>query len=136
MLGRIEKRAGETLARGEPVRADDNPETLKRRLAAYHAQTAPLTAYYAGRGKLWSLDGMATIEQVAASIDRILGKAKAPKKAPATPRKAVKLAPARAKSRAKAKPAPKRAKKAVKSAAVRRKKPARRAAPAKRSGRR
>src|SRR6188768_1916212 len=47
LLDRIEKRAGETLARGEVVRADDNPETLKRRLLAYYAQTAPLAAHYA-----------------------------------------------------------------------------------------
>ena len=33
LLSRIEKRVSETLARGEPVRADDNPETLKKRLA-------------------------------------------------------------------------------------------------------
>ena len=42
--------SSETLARGEPVRADDNPETLKKRLVAYYAQTAPLTAYYARTG--------------------------------------------------------------------------------------
>src|SRR5581483_2974674 len=37
LLNRIEKRAGETKARGEPARADDNPETLKKRLDAYYA---------------------------------------------------------------------------------------------------
>ena len=42
LLDRIENRVNETLARGEPVRADDNPETLKKRLDAYYAQTAPL----------------------------------------------------------------------------------------------
>jgi len=72
LLDRIEKRVHETIARGEPVRADDNPETLKRRLNAYYAQTAPLTAYYAQKGRLSSLDGMASIEQVAQAIDQVL----------------------------------------------------------------
>lgn len=36
---------------GEPLvrRADDNAETLKARLAAFHAQTAPVLGHYAGR---------------------------------------------------------------------------------------
>ena len=42
LLRRIEKRVAEMVARGERVRADDNPEVLKGRLAAYRAQTAPL----------------------------------------------------------------------------------------------
>ena len=71
LLDRIEKRVHQTLARGEPVRADDNPETLKRRLNAYYAQTAPLTAYYAQKGRLSSLDGMASIEHVARAIDAV-----------------------------------------------------------------
>ena len=36
-------------ASGEPLRPDDNPEVLKKRLAAYRAQTAPLVAYYQAR---------------------------------------------------------------------------------------
>ena len=39
-------------ARGEKLRADDNPEVLKGRLAAYRAQTAPLADYYAAKGML------------------------------------------------------------------------------------
>src|ERR1700752_4215654 len=35
LLSRIERRANEMIARGETVRADDNPETLKKRLTAY-----------------------------------------------------------------------------------------------------
>ena len=42
LLRRIEKRVAEMTARGEKVRADDNPEVLKGRLVAYRAQTAPL----------------------------------------------------------------------------------------------
>ena len=43
LVSRIEKRVAEMSARGEPVRPDDNPESLKKRLVAYHAQTAPLS---------------------------------------------------------------------------------------------
>ena len=42
LLKRIETRVAEMTARGEKLRADDNPEVLKGRLAAYRAQTAPL----------------------------------------------------------------------------------------------
>jgi adenylate kinase len=72
LLDRIEKRIAETKARGEPVRADDNPEALKKRLHAYREQTAPLVNYYAKIGSLRSVDGMAAIPDVAQAIDRIL----------------------------------------------------------------
>jgi hypothetical protein len=64
-------------ARGEKVRADDNPDVLKGRLAAYRTQTAPLAGYYAGRGALKSVDGMTPIEEVAGAIDRHLAPADA-----------------------------------------------------------
>jgi adenylate kinase len=68
LLERIEKRVGEMAARGEASRSDDNAETLKQRLAAYRAQTEPLIGYYAGKGLLKSVDGMAPIERVTAAI--------------------------------------------------------------------
>src|SRR5262245_26736661 len=46
LLERIEKRIAETTARGEPLRADDDPEVLKRRLGEYRERTAPLIDYY------------------------------------------------------------------------------------------
>ena len=49
-------------------RADDNAETVRARLAAYHADTAPLIDYYNARGKLRIVDGMADIDQVAHAI--------------------------------------------------------------------
>ncbi|MEO0620626.1 MAG: adenylate kinase [Pseudomonadota bacterium] len=49
-------------------RADDNAETVRERLKAYHADTAPLIEYYAKTGKLKSVDGMADIDQVTAAI--------------------------------------------------------------------
>ncbi len=74
LLKRIEKRIAEMQERGEPVRADDNPETLKKRIAAYRVQTAPLTDYYAKKGALKSVDGMASIPDVSRAIDRILAR--------------------------------------------------------------
>ncbi len=53
-------------------RPDDNEATVRQRLVAYHAETAPLIAYYQGRGKLTKIDGMAPIEEVARTIDRAL----------------------------------------------------------------
>lgn len=56
----------------EQGRKDDNPETFKTRLAKYNADTAPLLPIYAERGKLTEVDGMASIEEVAAGIDAAL----------------------------------------------------------------
>lgn len=53
-------------------RADDNAETVGARLTAYHASTAPLIAYYAGRGVLRTADGMAAIDIIAADLGRIV----------------------------------------------------------------
>jgi adenylate kinase len=72
LIRRIESRIAQMRARGEPIRADDNPEALKKRLSAYHAQTAPLVAYYRGKGLLRSTDGMAPIAEVSAAIGRLL----------------------------------------------------------------
>jgi adenylate kinase len=54
-------------------RADDNAETVKARLEAYHRQTAPLLPYYAAQGKLRAVDGMAPMETVAGQIEAVLG---------------------------------------------------------------
>ena len=72
---RIESRIAETRARGEKLRADDDPEILKSRVVAYRAQTAPLSDHYQGKGMLRTVDGMQTIDTVAAAIERgVLGK--------------------------------------------------------------
>jgi adenylate kinase len=136
LLDRIEKRASETLARGEAVRADDNPETLKKRLLAYYAQTAPLAAYYARKGRLSSLDGMASIDQVARAIDAILKGAKGRPKARRKPASNARPVRAKAGSKTAAGPKPRATKKAMKSAAAKRKGAARRAGLATWSGRR
>jgi adenylate kinase len=72
LLGRIAKRASETLASGGKVRTDDNPEAFKVRLSAYHAQTAPVAAYYAQRGLLKTVDGMAPVDAVTSAIEQRL----------------------------------------------------------------
>ncbi|GMG83844.1 adenylate kinase [Paralimibaculum aggregatum] len=54
-------------------RPDDNAETVRARLGAYHAETAPLIAYYQQAGKLKSVDGMAEIDDVFAQIRKAMG---------------------------------------------------------------
>ena len=83
LLKRIETRVAEMTARGEKLRADDNPEVLKGRLAAYRAQTAPLAEHYHRKDMLKTVDGMATIDAVTAAIDRILSPSRAGKAKPA-----------------------------------------------------
>src|SRR5262249_44689075 len=73
LLDRVTTRIAQMQARGEKVRPDDNPESLKTRLHAYRVQTAPLLDYYAKKGLLRSVDGMAPIDRVSQQIDRALG---------------------------------------------------------------
>ena len=54
-------------------RADDRAETVAARLAAYHRQTAPLLPYYAARGILRAVDGMAAMDRVYSDIEKIIG---------------------------------------------------------------
>jgi adenylate kinase len=74
LLSRIEKRAAETVAAGGAVRADDNPEAFKVRLDAYRVQTAPVSAYYASKGTLKTVDGMKPIDEVTKDLDAALRK--------------------------------------------------------------
>jgi len=53
-------------------RADDKAETVASRLEAYHAQTAPLIAYYGDKGVLQSIDAMGQIDAIAAELARIV----------------------------------------------------------------
>jgi adenylate kinase len=72
LLKRLASRVAEMMARGEPVRPDDNPEALKTRLDVYRTQTAPLIAFYGKKGLLRPVDGMAPIDTVSEAIDRLL----------------------------------------------------------------
>jgi adenylate kinase len=53
-------------------RPDDNEQTVRTRLAEYRAKTAPVLPYYDERGLVRRVDGMGTLEEVAAEIDAIL----------------------------------------------------------------
>lgn len=53
-------------------RKDDNAETVKTRLAAYHDQTAPLLPYYRERDALATVDGMASIDEVKRQIAAVV----------------------------------------------------------------
>ena len=94
LLQRIEKRAAEMTARGEKIRSDDNPEVLRERLSAYRKQTAPLVDYYASKGMLKSVDGMAAIDDVTAAIAGHLEPLR-PRRAKVARRKAKARKPAR-----------------------------------------
>jgi adenylate kinase len=45
-------------------RADDNADTIRRRMEVYLAETAPLTDEYGSRGVLIRVDGLGTIDEV------------------------------------------------------------------------
>src|SRR6476469_3546720 len=79
LIRRIESRIKETLARGEPLRKDDDPEVLKTRLDAYRRQTAPLIHHYREKNLLRAVDGMAPVDEVTAEINWIFAKPKASK---------------------------------------------------------
>lgn len=53
-------------------RADDNAETVRTRLSAYHAQTAPLISYYEARGALTRVPAMGDIDEIAADLGKIV----------------------------------------------------------------
>ena len=94
LLERIEKRIAEMQARGEPVRADDNAESLKKRLDAYYAQTAPLSAYYRRKRLHKATDGMAPIDEVTVAIGQLLAPTPR-KKAVSTRKRAARGTPGR-----------------------------------------
>ena len=55
------------------LRDDDQPETVKKRLEVYHAQTQPLIDYYKKQDILKTVDGTQPMEQVFDAIVEILG---------------------------------------------------------------
>jgi adenylate kinase len=57
----IERIAGRANAEG---RADDNPESVRKRLAIYNEQTAPVVEYYRQHGMLTVVDGVGTLDEV------------------------------------------------------------------------
>ena len=49
-------------------RADDNEETIKKRLAVYNTQTSPLKEFYKGEGKYKHINGLGTLDGIFADI--------------------------------------------------------------------
>jgi adenylate kinase len=45
-------------------RADDNPDVIRQRLAAYRGQTRPLLDYYRSQGLLRTIDGLGTVDEI------------------------------------------------------------------------
>ena len=53
-------------------RPDDNEQTVRRRMEEYRAKTAPILPYYEERGLVRRVNGMGSVDEVAAEIDAIL----------------------------------------------------------------
>ena len=73
--GVLGERIARRIAETGGARSDDNAEALRRRLAVYHQQTAPVLDWYRARGLLRSVDGMQSIEEVAAAISKVIEEA-------------------------------------------------------------
>lgn len=80
LVQRVVNRANEARAAGKPVRPDDDPDVFRKRLKVYRAETAPVLPHYQRQGKIRTIDGMKSVDEVAAAIDAAI-------KAPPTPRK-------------------------------------------------
>jgi adenylate kinase len=74
VAGKCDKCSGELYQR-----ADDNTETIKKRLEVFFAETAPLIDYYSKTGKLLEVQGEGSMEEICERIVSAL-KAKNPKK--------------------------------------------------------
>lgn len=58
----------------ETGRADDNPETIKKRLEVYHNQTSPLRDYYNKEGKYMPVNGSGVVDEIFNNIAKDLEK--------------------------------------------------------------
>jgi len=69
---------GRAQVTGEPLiqRSDDNAETLKKRLAAYHNQTAPVIGYYKSKGIYSSVDASQPMDIVWTALASIIAKSR------------------------------------------------------------
>lgn len=79
LIKRVDTRADQARKANQPVRADDDPDTFRKRLGVYKADTAPVLPYYVAQGKVRDVEGMLAIDQVTAQIDAILSPGKPPK---------------------------------------------------------
>lgn len=55
-------------------RADDDEATVARRLTVYETETFPLVAFYAGDNRLWRVDGLGSVDAVAARLEEVLAR--------------------------------------------------------------
>ena len=72
LVQRVVNRAREAIAEGKEARADDNEESMRTRLMEYYKKTSPLIGYYHAKGALKAIDGLASIDEVQASLANAL----------------------------------------------------------------
>ena len=72
LVQRVVNRAREAIAVGKEARADDNEESMRTRLMEYYKKTSPLIGYYHAKGALKAIDGLASIDEVQASLANAL----------------------------------------------------------------
>ena len=72
LVQRVVNRAREAIAAGKEARADDNEESMRTRLMEYYKKTSPLIGYYHAKGALKTIDGLASIGEVQASLANAL----------------------------------------------------------------
>ena len=58
----------------ESGRADDNEETIKKRLVVYHSQTSPLIDWYKNEGQYQHINGLGTMDGIFAAIAEAIDK--------------------------------------------------------------
>lgn len=54
-------------------RADDNEETIRKRITEYNNKTLPVASYYESQGKLNPIDGVGSIDEIGSRISGVLG---------------------------------------------------------------
>jgi adenylate kinase len=72
LVQRVVNRAKEAIAAGKEARADDNEDSMRTRLMEYYKKTSPLIGYYHAKGALKAIDGLASIDEVQASLANVL----------------------------------------------------------------
>ena len=72
LVQRVVNRAKEAIAAGKEARADDNEDSMRTRLMEYYKKTSPLIGYYYAKGSLKAIDGLASIDEVQASLENAL----------------------------------------------------------------
>ena len=72
LVQRVVNRAKEAIAAGKEARADDNEDSMRTRLMEYYKKTSPLIGYYHAKGALKAIDGLASIDEVQASLANAL----------------------------------------------------------------